>query len=63
MPTITLQYTDAEHGKTLHCFMWATPLLVARAQEGLTKMESIKHSSITSTQWPRNSVVDLGAGK
>jgi hypothetical protein len=73
MPTITLQYTDAEHaeleveakrqGKSLYHFVWSAPLDVARAQAGLTKLQSIKRSSILSTQWPRNSSVDPGADK
>jgi len=73
MPTIKLTYTEPEHaeleteakrqGKTLYQFVWSTPLLVARAQAELTKMESIKRSSIISTQWPRNSSIEPGADK
>ena len=56
MPTITLQYTDAEHaeleveakrqGKTLHHYAWATLLLVARAQERLTALDELKRGSV-----------------
>jgi len=73
MPTIKLTYTDSEYSeleieaqrqrKTLYQFVWSNPLLTARAQAELTKMESIKRSSILSTQWPRNSSVEPGADK
>ena len=67
MPTINLTYTEPEHaeleteakrqGKTLYQFVWSTPLLVARAQAELTKMESIKRSSISGRATAQSSRV------
>jgi len=73
MPIITLHYTDEQHaeldveakrqGKSLYHFVWSAPLDVSRAQAGITKLESIRRSSVISTQWPRNTSVDPGADK